>query len=95
MRKQLTLNPIQKAIDRQRDDGNDQNNQDESAKGKEKDRVSLMQSIPTQLPPLRRAIAIQRKAANIGFDWPDCEGVIGKLHEEIGELETGRTTIDR
>ncbi len=60
----------------------------ERAKGKEKNRVSLMQSIPTQLPPLRRAIAIQRKAANIGFDWPNCEGVIGKLQEEIGELET-------
>jgi MazG family protein len=67
----------------------------ERAKEKEKDRVSLMQSIPTQLPPLRRAIAIQRKAANIGFDWPNCEGVIGKLHEEIGELETAIASGNR
>jgi MazG family protein len=43
--------------------------------------------IPNRLPPLRRAAAVQRKAAGVGFDWPDHSGIIEKLHEEIGELE--------
>jgi tetrapyrrole methylase family protein/MazG family protein len=60
----------------------------EREKGKEKGRTSVMQSLPTQLPPLRRAIAVQRKAANIGLDWPSWEGVINKLYEEIDELKT-------
>ena len=42
--------------------------------------------VPQKLPPLRRAAAVQRKAAGVGFDWPDHAGILDKLHEEIGEL---------
>src|SRR3954451_17916648 len=39
------------------------------------------------LPALLRAAKISRRAARIGFDWPDARAVIPKLAEEIAELE--------
>ncbi|WP_438971947.1 MazG nucleotide pyrophosphohydrolase domain-containing protein, partial [Methylophaga sp.] len=36
---------------------------------------------------LAYAIAMQKKAAEIGFDWPDINGVIDKIHEELEELK--------
>lgn len=48
----------------------------------------VLSNVPAKLPPLRRAAAVQRRAAGVGFDWPDCEGVLDKLREEIGELTT-------
>ncbi len=46
----------------------------------------LLSSVPSNLPPLRRAFALQKKAAGAGFDWSGYEGVIDKMHEEIEEL---------
>ena len=48
--------------------------------------VGLLSSVPTNLPPLRRAFVLQKKAAGVGFDWAGYEGVIDKMHEEIEEL---------
>jgi MazG family protein len=39
------------------------------------------------LPALIRASKLQKKAAKVGFDWPDETGVLAKLHEEIDELQ--------
>jgi MazG family protein len=39
------------------------------------------------LPALTRAVKLQKRAAKVGFDWPDAAGVIEKLREEIGEAE--------
>jgi len=49
-------------------------------------RSGLLDGVPKKLPPLRRAAAVQRKAAGVGFDWPDHTGILDKLHEEIDEL---------
>lgn len=38
------------------------------------------------LPPLERAQEIQKKAAHLGFDWPDAAPVIEKIREETDEL---------
>ncbi len=46
----------------------------------------VLSDIPAKLPPLRRAAAVQRRAAGVGFDWPDSAGILDKLREEIGEL---------
>jgi MazG family protein len=39
------------------------------------------------LPALMKAAKLQKKAAKIGFDWPDAASVLAKIHEEITELE--------
>lgn len=43
--------------------------------------------IPVALPALTRAQKVQKRVAKVGFDWPDVEGVIDKVREEIVELE--------
>lgn len=40
------------------------------------------------LPALIRAAKLQKKAAKIGFDWPVETGVISKIREELGELQS-------
>ena len=47
---------------------------------------SLLSGIPAALPSLARARALQERAARVGFDWPDIEGVIAKIREEVREL---------
>lgn len=47
---------------------------------------TALSTVPPGLPPLRRAFAVQKKAAAEGFDWPDHRGVIEKLGEEAVEL---------
>jgi MazG family protein len=46
------------------------------------------------LPALLRAAKLQKKAAKVGFDWPDEAGVLAKLREELGELETAIDACD-
>ena len=49
--------------------------------------TSILDSVPRQMPALGRSHSIQRRVAQVGFDWPDVDGVIEKLAEEIGELK--------
>ena len=59
----------------------------ERAKARERPRAeSALDGIPVALPPLARAGKLQRRAAAVGFDWPDVEGVFDKLDEEVAEL---------
>jgi nucleoside triphosphate diphosphatase len=53
---------------------------------------SVLDGVALALPALSRAAKIQRRAARIGFDWPDEAGVFAKIEEEIVELrdEVGR-----
>jgi ATP diphosphatase len=39
------------------------------------------------MPGLERAAKLQRRAAEVGFDWTEVPSVIEKLREEVGELE--------
>jgi MazG family protein len=48
---------------------------------------AFLAGVSKALPGLSRAAKLQKKAAKVGFDWPDLEGVLGKLREECGELE--------
>lgn len=43
--------------------------------------------LPSELEPLGRALRVQQRAAALGFDWPDVRGAVGKLREEIREVE--------
>lgn len=49
--------------------------------------ASVLDGVPAALPALARAEQLSRKAANIGFDWPDITGVREKVSEELGELD--------
>jgi uncharacterized protein YabN with tetrapyrrole methylase and pyrophosphatase domain len=55
-----------------------------------------MDAVPLFYSALKRADHIQKKAAEVGFDWPDHEGVIAKIEEEARELrdavDSGSTT---
>lgn len=47
----------------------------------------VLDGIPPGLPSLTRAEKLQRRAARVGFDWPELAPVFGKIREEISELE--------
>jgi ATP diphosphatase len=49
-----------------------------------------LDGIPKGLGRLQRAQKMQEKAARVGFDWPDVDGVRAKLAEELAELEEAR-----
>lgn len=48
---------------------------------------SVLQGVPQALPALVKAIRLQEKAAQIGFDWTRAQEVWGKVEEETGELQ--------
>lgn len=50
--------------------------------------TSAMDSVARSLPALWRAEKIQSKAAKLGFDWPDVQGALDKLEEEVRELKS-------
>jgi nucleoside triphosphate diphosphatase len=53
---------------------------------------SVLDGVALALPALLRAAKIQRRAARIGFDWPEAHAVFAKISEEIDEL---KTALDR
>jgi tetrapyrrole methylase family protein/MazG family protein/ATP diphosphatase len=48
---------------------------------------SALDGVPALLPALLRAQAISKKAAKVGFDWPDVAGCRDKISEELEELD--------
>lgn len=62
----------------------------EAIKAKERSQesaVGALAGVAVALPALKRAEKLQNRAARVGFDWPDVNGPIDKLHEEIDELK--------
>ena len=49
--------------------------------------VSVLDDVPATLPALTRAGKLQKRAATVGFDWPDIQGVIEKCREEVEEIQ--------
>ncbi|WP_306589805.1 nucleoside triphosphate pyrophosphohydrolase [Geothrix sp. 21YS21S-4] len=47
----------------------------------------LLEGIPAALSPLEEALEIGRRCAKVGFEWPDLEGVLDKVKEEVAELQ--------
>jgi len=58
------------------------------AKAEEKAPESYLDGVPRTLPGLLEALQLTRKAARIGFDWPNIDGIFAKLTEETQELQT-------
>ena len=58
----------------------------EVLKSEERHGASLMEGVPANLPALTYAQRTQGRAANVGFDWPNIDGVLAKVAEEATEL---------
>ncbi|MBA3319713.1 MAG: nucleoside triphosphate pyrophosphohydrolase [Gemmatimonadales bacterium] len=58
----------------------------ERIKRRERRGRTLAGIVPT-LPPLLKAYRLQERAASVGFDWPDVEGPLRKVREELAEVE--------
>ncbi len=59
------------------------------ASGKtEKAKVSILEDVPVHFPALLESLKLTKKAAKVGFDWPDTDMVFEKLEEEVAELKS-------
>ncbi len=51
-------------------------------------------SVPRAFPGIMRAAKVQKRAAKVGFDWPDSQGAWDKLNEEIAEVREAERSGD-
>ena len=58
----------------------------ERAEKSEPEQLSLLDDVPAALPALSRAAKLQKRAATVGFDWPDALPVLDKVREELDEV---------
>lgn len=56
----------------------------------EKRASGTLDGIAQALPALMRATKLGKRAASVGFDWPDAAGVRGKIDEELAELDSAQ-----
>jgi tetrapyrrole methylase family protein/MazG family protein len=57
--------------------------------------ASLLDGVSLTLPALAQAEKYQQRAARVGFDWPDVQGVLDKLEEELGEVHAAADGEER
>lgn len=60
----------------------------EAIKTEQEGRAGIFHDVPEALPGLLHARKVQRRAAAVGFDWPDLEGPLAKVREEVAEVES-------
>jgi ATP diphosphatase len=56
---------------------------------------SALAHVAMALPALKRAEKLQRRAARVGFDWPDASGPRAKIDEELAEIDGAATAEER
>jgi tetrapyrrole methylase family protein/MazG family protein/ATP diphosphatase len=54
----------------------------------------VLDDVPVGLPALTRAVKLGKRAANVGFDWPDVAGVRAKVDEELTEVDAAAAVGD-
>jgi MazG family protein len=59
----------------------------EAIKTEQEGREGIFHQVPASLPALLQARKVQRRAAAVGYDWPDLDGPLAKLREELEEVE--------
>ena len=64
-----------------------------AAERAEKAQKGTLDGVAVGLPALLRALKLQKRAARVGFDWPDVSHVLDKLVEEARELTEARDTL--
>lgn len=58
-------------------------------------RKRLLEGVPKAMSELLRAYRVQKKVSGVGFDWPDADGVLDKLAEEMEELRRAESQEER
>lgn len=66
-----------------------------AAEREKKTRTRVLDDVPTALPALMRAQKLQGRAARVGFDWPDVQGVTAKIDEEMAEVQEAMASGDQ
>jgi tetrapyrrole methylase family protein / MazG family protein len=66
----------------------------EKGKGEEKEEKGLLDGVPLALPALSQAQEYQDRAARVGFDWPEIEGVLDKVREELEEIKKAESDFE-
>src|SRR5215216_2307055 len=66
----------------------------EKERSDKKEEKGLLDGIPLALPSLSQAQEYQDRAARVGFDWPEIEGVLDKVKEEIDEIKNAETDFE-
>jgi tetrapyrrole methylase family protein/MazG family protein len=61
--------------------------EEKKRKGQDLQQISVLDGIPRDLPALMKGYKLQKKAAKVGFDWDDVDGVFAKIEEELAELK--------
>lgn len=64
------------------------------AKRAEHEQPSALDGVALNLPALTRAVKLEKRAARVGFDWPDAAAVFPKIDEELLELREGIAAQD-
>ncbi|MDQ6883592.1 MAG: nucleoside triphosphate pyrophosphohydrolase [Candidatus Dormibacteraeota bacterium] len=67
----------------------------DALKATEYGRISALDGVQRSLPALQWAWSLQRRAANVGFDWPEVDGALDKVREELEELRQAATPEER
>ena len=62
--------------------------------GKGKVEKGLLDGVPSALPALTQALEYQDRAARVGFDWPEVDGVLDKVREEIEEIKQAQNLAE-
>lgn len=57
--------------------------------------TGVLAGVAVGLPALMRAVKLQKRAARVGFDWPDAGHVLDKIAEETAELKEATDTLDQ
>jgi tetrapyrrole methylase family protein/MazG family protein len=63
------------------------------AEGK-KEEKGMLDGVPASLPALSQAQEYQDRAARVGFDWPEIDGVLDKIKEEVEEIKKAETDFE-
>ncbi|MCK8463708.1 nucleoside triphosphate pyrophosphohydrolase [Aliiroseovarius sp. S1339] len=82
-----------------RDKSADQQTRDwetiKAAERAEKAQQGVLDGVAIGLPALLRAVKLQKRAARVGFDWPDIGPVLDKISEEARELTEARDSLSQ
>lgn len=70
-------------------------NWDEIKKQEKPERSSVLDGVPRDLPALMKALEVSKRVVKVGFEWPNLDGVLAKLDEEVAELKAELPGRDR